>query len=251
MFKKPANVTRKGVGLMTRTLLQMLLENPEGIQAQVALAELAKRVPPTDFEEGQIGSGGRRYENVVRFATVDLVKAGWMLKDKGVWTATEAGKEAFEALPDPEAFYKRAADLYNHWKAAQAPDDQPETQDGPEDHTPGQTFEEAEEAGWAEIWEYPQLVDPCQLQSLVAALVEAMRYLVSWIAPPGKDGGNDVLAWTDPLGTKPPRIKIQVKWRKDNIAVDELRSFMAMLSSEYVGLYVTTGGFTRDARASA
>jgi hypothetical protein len=44
-----------------------------------------------------------------------------------------------------------------------------------------------------------------------------------------------VLAWTDPLGTKPSRIKIQVKRRKDNIAVDELRSFMALLGEQGAG----------------
>jgi len=85
------------------------------------------------------------------------------------------------------------------------------------------------------------------LQELVAALLEAMDYHVSWIAPPGKDGGVDIHAWTDPLGTKPPHIKVQVKRRKDNIAVDELRSFLALINQDDVGIFVTTGGFTRDA----
>jgi hypothetical protein len=55
----------------------------------------------------------------VRFSTVDLVKAGWMLKDKGIWSATEIGKAAFDELSDPTAFYKRAVELYHAWKAAQ------------------------------------------------------------------------------------------------------------------------------------
>jgi restriction system protein len=61
----------------------------------------------------------------------------------------------------------------------------------------------------------------------------------------------DVLAWTDPLGTRPPRIKTQVKRRRDNISVDELRSFMALLGEDDVGLFVTTGGFTKDAQDEA
>lgn len=89
-----------------------------------------------------------------------------------------------------------------------------------------------------------QGIDPSELQRLVADLLEAMGYHVSWIASPGKDVGMDVLAWTDPLGTRPPRIKTQVKRRRDNIAVDELRSFMALLGEDDVGLFVTTGGFT-------
>ena len=35
------------------------------------------------------------------------------MKDKGIWTITEAGQAAHAELPfDPEAFYKRACKLY-------------------------------------------------------------------------------------------------------------------------------------------
>jgi restriction system protein len=253
--KKIAGVTRQRVGQLMRTLFQILLEHPDGIQAQLALEALVQRVPPTEHERGHYQSGGRRYDQIVRFSTVDLVKAGWMLKDKGIWTATETGKEAFDTLQDPTVFYKRACELYKAWKSAQPvpPDVDAETvQDVEVEQTsPSQTFEQAEEAAWNEIWDYLQRIEPYSLQKLVAVLLEAMGYHVSWIAPPGKDGGMDVLAWTDPLGTKPPRIKVQVKRRKDNIAVDELRSFLAVLGDDDVGLFVTTGRFTRDAHDEA
>jgi len=74
-----------------------------------------------------------------------------------------------------------------------------------------------------------------------------MGYHVSWISPPGKDGGLDILAWNDPLGTKPPRIKVQVKREKDATNVSTLRSFMALLGDNDVGIFVSTGGFTKDA----
>ena len=41
---------------------------------------------------------------------------------------------------------------------------------------------------------------PYQFQDLVAALLRAMGYHVAWVAPPGKDGGTDIVAYTDPLG---------------------------------------------------
>lgn len=253
--KKKAGVTRQRLGKLMRTLFEILLEHPDGIQGQLALAELEQRVPPTDHESGSYKSGGRRYEQIVRFSTVDLVKAGWMLKDKGIWSATETGQEAFDAIQDPTAFYKRAVELYHAWKSAQ-PDPTGEDAETAEDveveqASPTQTFEQAEENAWNEIWDYLQRIDPYKLQKLVAGLLEAMGYHVSWIAPPGKDGGMDVLAWTDPLGTKPPRIKVQVKRRKDAIAVDELRAFMAVLSDNDVGLFVTTGRFTKDAHDEA
>ncbi|MBK1650367.1 restriction endonuclease [Rhabdochromatium marinum] len=253
--KKKAGVTRQRVGKLMRTLFEILLEHPDGIQAQLALAKLEQRVPPTEHESGHYQSGGRRYEKIVRFSTVDLVKAGWMLKDKGLWSATETGQEAFAAIQDPTAFYKRACELYQVWKSAQPDPTDAETEtveDAEVEQTsPTQTFEQAEENAWNEIWDYLQRIDPYNLQKLVAGLLEAMGYHVSWIAPPGKDGGMDVLAWTDPLGTKPPRIKVQVKRRKDAIAVDELRSFMAVLSDNDVGLFVTTGRFTKDAHDEA
>ena len=52
-------------------------------------------------------------------------------------------------------------------------------------------------------------MDAYDFQKLVADLLKAIGYHVSWIAPPGKDGGVDILAYTDALGTQGPRIKVQ------------------------------------------
>lgn len=59
MAKTP-NTTAQRVGKLIRTLQEILLENPDGIRAQLALTELEKRVPPTDYENGSYPSGGRR-----------------------------------------------------------------------------------------------------------------------------------------------------------------------------------------------
>ena len=77
------------------------------------------------------------------------------------------------------------------------------------------TLEEAEETAWTQIEQYVQGMNPYDLQKLVAALLRAMGYHVSWIAPPGPDKGIDLLAHNDPLGTSTPRIKVQVKRRAD------------------------------------
>jgi restriction system protein len=92
---------------------------------------------------------------------------------------------------------------------------------------------------------------PYDFQELVASLLRAMGYHIAWVAPPGKDGGIDIQAWSDPLGTRPPRIKVQVKRVGQNISVDELRSFMGVLGEEDVGIFVTTSGFTKDASEEA
>jgi restriction system protein len=94
-------------------------------------------------------------------------------------------------------------------------------------------------------------MNPYDLQKLVAALLRAMGYHISWIAPPGPDKGIDIVAHNDPLGTTTPRIKVQVKRRADKINVDGLRSFMALLGEQDVGIFVSIGGFTSDAALEA
>lgn len=59
-------------------------------------------------------------EKIVRFATVDCVKAGWLVKDKGIWSITGEGRAVHAELTDPEVFYKRACKLCADWKAAAA-----------------------------------------------------------------------------------------------------------------------------------
>jgi Restriction endonuclease len=56
---------------------------------------------------------------------------------------------------------------------------------------------------------YVQSMPPYDFQNLVAALLRAMGFHVSWIAPPGPDKGIDILAHTDPLGTSTPEFDLE------------------------------------------
>lgn len=114
-----AEITRRRTGELLRELFNILMAAPDGVQASAALQALASRVTLTAYEVDSYESGGRRFEKIVRFATVDCVKAGWLVKDKGIWTITEEGRKAYLELRDPEAFYRRACKLYAEWKAAQ------------------------------------------------------------------------------------------------------------------------------------
>lgn len=68
------------------------------------------------------------------------------------------------------------------------------------------TFDQAVEDAWSEVGILLKQMDPYDFQDLVADLLRAMGYHVSWVAPPGKDAGVDIIAHTDPLGANPPRI---------------------------------------------
>lgn len=94
-------------------------------------------------------------------------------------------------------------------------------------------------------------MNPYDFQDLVADLLRAMGFHPSWVAPPGKDGGLDVIAYPDPLGTTLPRLKVQVKRQQTKVSVEGLRSFLSVLDDPDVGLFVNLGGFTSDAETTA
>ncbi|MFM6007043.1 MAG: restriction endonuclease [Sphaerospermopsis kisseleviana] len=92
-------------------------------------------------------------------------------------------------------------------------------------------------------------MNPYEFQDLVAALLRGMGYYTPFIAPKGKDGGLDVIAYQDPLGTVSPRIKVQIKHRESPATVDEIRQLRGVLQKDGdVGIFVSTGGFTGDAK---
>jgi restriction system protein len=252
-----AEITRQRTGEFLKRLFEILKSFPEGIQAGQALETLRRQFTLTPYESGIYeASGVRRFDKIVRFATVDCVKAGWMVKHKGLWTVTEAGLTAAEKFKDPAAFYREACRLYAQWRASQPRDATITTENGDsglevEEKTASVTFEQAEEQAWGEIEQFIRSMPPYEFQDLVADLLRAMDYHVGWVSPPGKDGGVDIIANTDPLGTRPPRIKVQVKRIAQRVDTDGLKSFIAIINEDDVGLFVSTGGFTRDAESFA
>ncbi|MCC6651024.1 MAG: restriction endonuclease [Candidatus Eisenbacteria bacterium] len=249
-----ADVTRRRTGELLRKLFEILMAEPEGMRAKDALAALAASVTMSEYEAGDYLNGVRRFDNIVRFATVDAAKAGWFLKAKGTWAVTEEGRRAYAAMSDPEAFYREATRLFRQWRASQPDVAKPEGEElegaGAEREVT-QTFEQSEERAWDEIDRFLRQMPPYEFQDLVADLLRGMGYHVAWIAPPGRDGGMDILAFSDPLGARPPRIKVQVKRHQTSVSVEGVRSFLAVLGDEDVGIFVNVGGFTRDALEEA
>lgn len=251
-----AEITRRRCGELLRRLFEIILEAPDGLPGSLALEKLANGMALTDYEAGLYASGDRRFEKIVRFATVDCVKAGWLVKHKGTWVVTEVGQQAYKTFPDAEAFYKEAVRLYHQWKANQKRGDEqalPDGQNGDDgEKSASITYETAEEQSWREIEQFLMTMNPYDFQGLVAGLLKAMGYHVSWVSPPGKDGGVDIIAFTDPLGTQSPRIKVQVKRVQQKVDTDGLNAFLAKINErDDVGIFVSTAGFTRDAEVTA
>ena len=91
-------------------------------------------------------------------------------------------------------------------------------------------------------------LDDGEMEELLAAVLRAMGFR-TLVSPKGPDRGVDVLASPDGLGLQEPRIKCEVKHRKNTvIGAPEVRSFLGVLRSGDRGIYLSTGGFTREAR---
>jgi restriction endonuclease Mrr len=112
-------------------------------------------------------------------------------------------------------------------------------------------LEEAEDNAFALIYQYLSDMDPYDFQDLVGVLLEVMGYYVSWIAPRGKDGGIDIIAFQDPLGATGRRIKVQVKRQADKVSRGVLSSFLGVLGDDDIGLFICTGGFSPEAMSSS
>ena len=90
-----------------------------------------------------------------------------------------------------------------------------------------------------------------EAQDLVAGLLRAMGYKTI-VSPPGADRGADVRASPDGLGMQDPRIVVEVKHR-ENTPIDrqKVAGFINGIRPGSKGLYVSTGGFSKDAKFEA
>lgn len=243
-----AKAYRKGEILLA--LFKLLEGAPDGMKPKEIIAKLTSKLELTEHEKGEYESGGRRFDKIVRFASIDAVKVGWLIKNNGEWMITPAGLEAMKKFPTPELMQKNEIKLYNEWRKTHNPEGGTEEkiEDG-EEASDGNsvTFEEAEEQAQESIDLFLHKMDPFEFQKLVAELLNAMGYHVIWISTPGKDGGIDILAYTDPLGIQGPRIKVQVKQQQNAVSEPELKSFMSNIAQNDSGIYFCTGGFSSSA----
>ena len=89
------------------------------------------------------------------------------------------------------------------------------------------------------------------MQELVAGLLRAMGYKTR-MSVAGADRGKDIVASPDGFGFEDPRIVVEVKHRLGSMmGSSEIRSFLGGRHPNDKGLYVSTGGFSKEARYEA
>ncbi|MFQ5411237.1 MAG: restriction endonuclease [Phycisphaerae bacterium] len=247
--KKPSKSREIAIEVIYAAM-SILSENGREMPLRELMKRVEKHVVLSDWaKERYEKSGYIRWESILHFYSIDCVKAGYIIKKKGIWYLTPEGEEALKL--EPTKLLDSAVRAFKKWKAEQPAADTDVNDDtASEDIT--KAFEEVEQIAMAGLERHIKEKNAYEFQDLVAALLRGMGYYTPFVAPKGKDGGIDVMAYRDPLGTGSPRIQAQIKHRESSASVQEVRQLMGLLQKEGdVGIFVSTGGFTPDAKTTA
>jgi restriction system protein len=253
MVKEKLSRSRELAAKVIYAALQILKEKGGQAPGRDVVAEVEKRVPLDEWARATYEKSGYvRWQSILHFFSIDCIKAGYLVKKKGVWYLTPEGETALK-LGDT-GLLKAAVAAYRKWKDENRPPEDAEDQDVSEEGQQSQeaTIHEIEQLAIEGLNKEIDQKNPYEFQELVAALLRGMGYYTPFVAPQGKDGGIDVIAYRDPLGTVSPRIKVQIKHRGAAASVQEVRQLMGLLQKDGdVGMFVSSGGFTPDAKSTA
>ena len=241
--------------------LNILVEKGGEAPGRDVIDEVQKRVLFDDWDTAVYEkSGYTRWKSFLHFFSIDLIKAGYLIKKQGVWYITPEGETALK-LGDV-GLLDAARVGYRNWREAnparnarlKAVDDveNEEAEEEIGEQAQEATIQQMEQVASDGLRQQVFGKNAYEFQDLVAALLRGMNYYTPFVAPKGKDGGVDVIAYQDPLGVVNPRIKVQIKHRESSASVQEVRELMGLLQKEGdVGIFVSTRGFTPDAKATA
>ena len=236
--------------------LTILSKNGGTMPIRILMQEIEKTVELSAWEKETLeNTGNIRWQSNMHFTSVDYVRAGFLIKKKGNWTITPEGEEALKL--GAEKLRDEAWKRYKAWYRGkeQTTDEKPATQQEEENDPAKETrieLETLEERAANGIREYLKSKNPYEFQDLVASLLKAMGYYIQSVSPRGKDGGIDIVAYTDPLGAKTPRIKVQVKHKPDTaIPVSDIRALLGIMKAGDIALFVTSGTYSNDAKQEA
>lgn len=253
MVKEKLSRSRELAAKVIYAALQILKEKGGQAPGRDVVAEVEKRVLLDEWARATYEKSGYvRWQSILHFFSIDCIKAGYLIKKKGVWYLTPEGETALK-LGDA-GLLKAAVAAYRKWKDENRPPEDAEDQDVSEEGQQSQeaTIHEIEQLALEGLNKEIDQKNPYEFQELVAALLRGMGYYTPFVAPKGKDGGIDVIAYRDPLGTVSPRIKVQIKHRGAAASVQEVRQLMGLLQKDGdVGMFVSSGGFTPDAKSTA
>lgn len=254
---------------MHRAALSALAEAPLGqLRKSQLLKEVESRVALDDWaKEAYESTGAARWQSIFAFASVGLVKGGYVTKAKGVWTVTDEGRAIVANPFDGPAFLAEIHRRYQVWKSSQLAgassmqgvpltiQESAEAEEAPEERI-SRTIRTAHEDLAAELIETIKQCDPAFFEKLVVQLLLKMGYGGSRqeagraVGQSG-DGGIDGIINEDRLGLD--AIYLQAKRWEGSVGEGPIRDFKGALDAKGAqkGVFITTSSFTPAAKAAA
>ena len=241
-----------------RLLLEILVRAGTQMHRNELMEKLEQLQPPLPEELGHYKTHptSTKYRVSTHFFNIGQVRAGWIVKERGMWSATADGAEALIKYPDASSFAAAASAAYKSWKALRDQEIDPTEADqlGEEasQSLVALSIEEAEDEAVTQIRKHLANQSWQSFQDLVAHLLRAMGWHVVYKADDGADRGLDIVAYEDPLGAKGTRIKVQVKrYSETAVAADVVERTASKINDGETGVIVTLSSFTKEARLSA
>lgn len=233
--------------------MRLLAEHDDSCRVSELRASIPQRVELSTWDVEMVNGSPRWYTFMSFYSTCYSV-AGYIQKTRGTWHLTDDGRSALSK--SAEEVFVAANDAYQKSKAGEGdevPSPNADADAAVAASASELSLEEVKEKADDGIRSFLASRSAYQFQDLVAALLRAMGYYTPFVAPKGRDGGVDVLAFHDPLGTTNPRVKVQVKhYPNGAVAVDVVRQLAGLLNRDGdAGLVVTSGMFTSEAHRAA
>ena len=244
--------------LWVYTALQTIKENGSQMRSKELFSLLESKLDLDDWAKRKYEkSGGVRWRIIIGFWSNGSVKAGFLIKKDGIWYLTEEGQKALSLGKDKwwelqdQAYKKFIEQKKQNSNSLEMISDESLEDEEIADNI--FNLEELESRAEESLINYLTTKNPYEFQDIVGALLRGMGYYTPFVAPKGKDGGVDIIAYKDPLGTISPRIKVQVKHKQTTASTGpEISELIGVLQKDGdIGIFVSTGGFTSDAKQRA
>jgi restriction system protein len=270
MTKKPSRSSRL-IAAMHHAALKALAAEPNGqLQKRSLLQAIESNVPLDDWALAVYDNGNTRWHSIFGFASVGLVKGGYVTKSSlGMWVITDEGRAVANAPFDGPAFLAEVNRRYQAWKSSQliantiatAPENEEEEDDDDElladlpEERMANILRQANEALSAELLEKIKAESPAFFERLVVQLLVAMGYggnraNAGQVTQLSADNGIDGIINEDPLGLD--TIYLQAKRWEGSVGEGPVRDFIGALVIKGVkkGVFLTTSYFTPAARTA-
>jgi restriction system protein len=257
-MEKELAPSKKSASKTIFTAFNIIKENHNEMPIKDLLKEIEKKITFTEWEKERYEKSGYiRWQSIFHFYSIDCIKAGYLIKKNGIWYLTPEGIEALKE--GEEKLFEKFTKGYKQWAEKRVvnsndndDEEEIETETEIEKNEDMLIYNDLLEKALEVMSDFINKKNAYEFQDLVAALLRGMGYYTPFIAPKGKDGGVDIIAYKDPLGTTIPRIQVQIKHKENVASVKEIRELMGLLQKDGdVGIFVSSSGFSSDAKSTA